>query len=246
MASKVKWFKHPEYDEFLKEFVPGHSNKEVIELFYKEFGIKLTNAMLSNRKVTLRLKNGVNDGRLKKGLTPWNKGMPYEEMKSHFSEKQLQSIQKNLFKKGMQPKNTKHIGYERITKDGVIQVKVNEQIKKNANKNFISKSYYIWQRAHHKKVPENHVVIFKDRDVLNFHPDNLLLVSRSELLLMNNLAHRGGEYNAENVEQIKTWADLKLKVSEIQKSDRECRVCGKRFKPRFKNQRTCDKCLGKM
>ena len=246
MASRVKWFEHPEYDEFLKEVVPGRPNKEVIELFYEKFGVRITDAMLANRKVTLHLKNGVNGGRFKKGFTPWNKNMPYEEMKKYYGEEQLENIQKNLFKKGYKPKNTQYIGYERLSKEGVIQVKVNEQIKKNANKNFISKAAYIWQRSHHKEVPENHVVIFKDRDVFNFHPDNLLLVSRSELLLMNNLAHRGGEYNAENIDQVKTWADLKLKVSELQKSERKCKVCGNMFKPRFKNQRTCDKCLGKM
>jgi hypothetical protein len=42
----------------------------------------------------------------------------------------------------------------------------------------------IWEKAH-GKIPRDHVVLFADGDKLNFALNNLLLVSRRELSVMN-------------------------------------------------------------
>lgn len=46
---------------------------------------------------------------------------------------------------------------------------------------------YLWEKYHKKKVPKDKVVIFVDGDNRNFEKDNLVALTRRELLLMNNL-----------------------------------------------------------
>ena len=43
---------------------------------------------------------------------------------------------------------------------------------------------YIWEHKH-GKIPKNHCVIFKDKNTLNARLDNLMLVSRAELVRLN-------------------------------------------------------------
>jgi hypothetical protein len=50
----------------------------------------------------------------------------------------------------------------------------------------------VWRKKHHViwestngPVPEGHIVIFADRNKSNFNPDNLLLVSKRERVVMN-------------------------------------------------------------
>jgi hypothetical protein len=71
------------------------------------------------------------------------------------------------------------IGEEYLNSRGYAEVKVGPG--KNAWK---SKHTLIWEAAN-GPVPEGHVVMFADGDRSNFDPDNLLLVSRAEIGLMN-------------------------------------------------------------
>lgn len=82
------------------------------------------------------------------------------------------------FEKGHTPLRYKPIGHERI-KNGHVYIKVAEPSV------YISKQRYIYEKAH-GKIPKGYVVIFKDRDKRNFDLENLMLVSQSEFLIMND------------------------------------------------------------
>lgn len=69
------------------------------------------------------------------------------------------------------------IGSERENK-GYILIKIAEP---NV---WIEKHRYIYENIH-GKVPDNYKVIFADKNKRNFNPDNLILVSDSEALIMN-------------------------------------------------------------
>lgn len=77
-----------------------------------------------------------------------------------------------------------------------------------------SKHIILWEEAN-GPVPKGHVVIFSDRNQQNVTLDNLLLISRQELAVMNK---RG--LIANNAELTKTGvaiADIYLKIGERNK-----------------------------
>ncbi len=82
------------------------------------------------------------------------------------------------FEKGHIPLRYKPIGHERV-KNGHIYIKIAEPSV------YISKQRYIYEKAY-GKIPKGYVVIFKDRNKRNFDLENLMLVSQSEFLIMND------------------------------------------------------------
>lgn len=84
---------------------------------------------------------------------------------------------KTRYKKGSKPWQYKPIGSERACR-GVVDIKIAEP------NTWKSKHTLIWENEH-GKVPKGYVVIFADSDKNNFNIDNLLLVKRNELLIMN-------------------------------------------------------------
>ena len=86
---------------------------------------------------------------------------------------------KTSFKKGSVPPNQVPIGTESITKGGYIKVKVGEPNK------WELKQRYIYEQ-HHGEIPNNCNVIFADKNIRNFDINNLVLVSKAEMLILNN------------------------------------------------------------
>lgn len=94
-------------------------------------------------------------------------------------------MRKDAFQEGNLPENTKPIGYERITKDGYVEVKVKMRPSRvDCNDNFVAKHRLIWEQLH-GPIPDDCVVIFKDGDKQNFDPDNLALVTKAQRLQMS-------------------------------------------------------------
>lgn len=109
-----------------------------------------------------------NSGSFKIGHVPWNKGL-----------KGCFGARKTSFKKGNLPHNTRAMYSERLSKEGYIEIKV------GINK-WISKHRYIWEQHYKRKVPKGKVVIFLDGNNRNFEIENLKLISRGALLILNN------------------------------------------------------------
>ena len=74
-----------------------------------------------------------------------------------------------------------------------------------------------WKAANGKrKVPKGHAVIFADGNKKNFSPDNLMLVSRGELAVMNNLGLICSRKDLTAAG--KTIADLKMAIGRRKKT----------------------------
>ena len=191
----------PEQVEFLIANVPGHSYREIIQLFQEHFGIQLTlnqiKSFIGNRKL-----NTGRTGRFKPGHVPFNKG------KKGISYKGMEATQ---FKKGHKPWNYRPIGAERITtKDGYLEVKVADPNK------WRGKHILIWEAAN-GPVPKGHVVIFGDGNKRNFDINNLLLISRAQLVRLNQ-----NKLIQNDIELTKTGiiiADIHNKIGERKKQD---------------------------
>ena len=155
---------------FLKEFVPGHSYKEIQAAFTERFGWEITRTQVSSSIKRYGLNTG-RTGRFEKGCTARNKGVP---MPKEVYEK----ASKTMFKPGHMPINHRPIGSERVNKDGYMEIKVAEPRKWRLKHNVV------WEQ-HNGTIPTGFVVIFLDGDKLNVDISNLKLISRSELLIMN-------------------------------------------------------------
>lgn len=147
--------------DFMREYTPGHSYKEIQAAFVERFGWGITLGQVSSFVKRYNLSTG-RTGRFEKGHTPPNKGM------KGFHP---QGSEKGWFKKGHTPANTRMIGEERINKDGYTEVKV-------GHNTWALKHRVIWENAN-GEIPKDCVVIFKDNDKTNITIDNLMLVKKA-------------------------------------------------------------------
>lgn len=105
----------------------------------------------------------------RKGIEPWNKGI-----KTGKTGKRTSTV----FKPGDKHPRYKPVGSERRYRNRV-------QVKTPSGR-WMSKQKYIWEQEY-GPTDKHHVVIFGDGNCENFELDNLILVSRAELGVMNKL-----------------------------------------------------------
>lgn len=156
--------------EYLKELCEqGLFNKEITEKFNKKFRQSRSERAISS----IRGKYGITTNARKvwgKGTIPWNKG-----------KKGYMGANKTSFKKGDIPATHRPVGSERIcSKDGYTYIKIAEPSQ------WELKHRVIWEK-HNGPLPDSHTIMFGDRDKRNFDINNLICVSRAQLLKFNQL-----------------------------------------------------------
>ena len=159
-----KWSE--EEKQYLASIVKGKTYKELLALMNEKFDYEFSSQQIESALRRYNLKTG-NTGQFKKYQEPWNKGL-----------KGYIGANKTSFKKGTIPPNYKPVGTERFAKDGYIEVKV-----KDPNV-WELKHRYIYKK-HHGEIPNGYNVIFADKNISNFDIDNLILVSKAEMLILN-------------------------------------------------------------
>ncbi|MBP3917449.1 HNH endonuclease signature motif containing protein [Clostridium sp.] len=156
-----------EEKEYLVSIVKGSTYKEITKQMNDKFEYNFSEEQIKGMMYRNKLTTGTG-GYFKKGFTPWNKGL-----------KGYMGANKTSFKKGTIPPNQVSIGTESIAKGGYIKVKVGEPNK------WKLKQRYIYEQ-HYGEIPKGHNVIFADRNIQNFDINNLILVSKAEMLILNN------------------------------------------------------------
>ena len=163
----------PEQLDWLRSSYPSMSQNELVVAFNKYFKTDRPAtsilACLKNHNIT-----SGRTGCFKKGQKAWNEGL-----------KGFMGANATSFKKGRQPHNTRELWSERVSKDGYIEISVPERNPHTGFKTrFKPKHVWIWEQENGPK-PKSTAIIFKDGDYRNFEIDNLILVTRSELLSLN-------------------------------------------------------------
>lgn len=188
---------------YIKKIANGTPRKIIHKKVNERFGLNLS----FHQVVGFMKRNGIRnnmDKKFKKGQKSWNKGM-----------KGLNTGgEKGWFKKGATPHNKADIGDEIVTKEGYTRIKVKNE--GTYPERFEAKHRLVWQE-HHGEIPEGHVVIFADRDVTNFDIDNLLLVRRDQLAVMNN--KRLIKDNSELTKTAAILADVILRTNKLERGD---------------------------
>ena len=189
-----------EEKQYLAEITPGRGYKEIQSMMSCKFGFDYTHHQIKGAITRNKLNTG-RTGRFEKGHATWNKGT-----------KGLTKANVTSFKKGQKPHNYKPLGSERIVKDGYCEVKVSD-----TGRRWIPKHVLIYEK-HHGKVPKGSAVIFLDGDKRNFDIDNLYLVTRSQLAMLNknSLIQKDAELTKTAINVV----DLMKKISAMEKKDK--------------------------
>jgi len=202
--------------DYIKATFPGRSAAELTNLFNKKYNTYFTTAQLASIAYRNGIKNGL-DCRIKpgerigiatefkKGQKSWNKGTK-GLCGTH------PNCQKTQFKKGASVYNQAPVGTEGVTTDGYVWVKTAEPNVRPY------KHILIWEQLH-GKIPPGHCLIFADGNKQNVVIENLILVTRAELGLLNR--HHKITGNAELTKTNLNIVRLKMATSKKVKAKRE-------------------------
>jgi len=156
-----------EQSDFIRENITGTTRKDLVELFNTHFKLEISLSQMIGFIKNNHFKSGL-DCRFKVGKISANKGM-----KAIYAERS-----KTCFKKGCIPYNQKSVGTEIVQEDGYTKVKIAEPNK------WRFKQQLIWEK-HNGIIPQGYTLVFGDRNRHNFDIDNLILVSKQQLLILN-------------------------------------------------------------
>lgn len=151
---------------------------DLTEAFNREFGTRLhenqVRAFIKNHS----MQSG-RTGRFEKGQTSWNLG-----------KRGYMGANRTSFKRGDIPHTKRRLWSERINKDGFVEISIPERNPyTGAPTRFRHKHVWLWE-YHNGQVPAGHAVVFRDSDKTNVVIENLMLVTRAELLSMNLHGYR--------------------------------------------------------
>lgn len=161
------------YLEIHENFLKKHETtprKELAKLFNAKFKTHIPYKALAQKCTKIGLVCP-NIGCFQKGNISHNKGT-----------KGLMKRNKTSFKKGNKPVNIKKVGTISVRKDKngrlYMYIKIAEPNK------WQMFHVYIWEYKY-GKIPKGHCVIFRDKNTSNTSLDNLILISKAELVKLN-------------------------------------------------------------
>lgn len=149
-------------------------------------------------------------GYFDKGHAPANKGqkMPYNANNA-----------RTQFKKGQLPHNTHYLGHERISKDGYVEISIDETNSHTGyERRYVLKHRYLWEEKN-GKLPEGMCLKCLDNNRQNTDPSNWEAIPRGMLPFLNG--HRGHNYDDSSQElkpAILSLAKLKYKKGKLLKN----------------------------
>jgi hypothetical protein len=157
------------------------------------------------------------DGRFPAGQSPWNTGK-----KRPFNANSA----KTQFQKGQLPHNTHYLGHERVSKDGYVEISIDEKNPHTGfERRYVLKHKHLWEKQH-GPVPDGMCLKCLDGDRQNTDPSNWKAIPRSALPYLGGF--RGIDYDAAEPE-VKPVV-LALAELRVRARDRKSRV-GKAVRP---------------
>jgi hypothetical protein len=233
----------PERREFLREYTPVHTEREIAEEFERRFGISVSTGVVKSGKTMLGIRSGTHGGWFRKGQVPATKGKKWADYMPPESQERCRA---NCFAKGNMPANGARIplGSERVDEDGYTWVKVAERSIKRKNDNWVMKSRLEWERIHGRPVPDGYHVVFANHDRTDFSARNLVAVGNAEWVIISRFGY--SYHDAESLDACVKLARLRKGIHAAKCAPRTCGKCGNEFNARFPKQATCDACLGRV
>ena len=136
----------------------------------KHLGLVIPPHIIAERKLA---------SRIQPGNIPINKG---KKQVDYMSAEAIERTAKTRFTKGITPHNTKYDGFERVTKDGYIEIRIAKGV-------FKLKHRVEWEKVN-GKIPNGYLIVCKNGNLQDTSPRNWELISRIE-----NMARNSGSIN---------------------------------------------------
>jgi hypothetical protein len=158
--------------------------------FSQEFGREDVSAVNLH---ALRKRKGWRTGRtgqFAKGQEPMNKGKPCLPGKGG----RHPNARKTQFRKGNTPHNTNYLGHERVSKDGYVEISIDERNPHTGyERRYVLKHRYVWEQQN-GPLPDGMFLKCLDGNKQNTDSANWELLPRATLPYLNG--HRGFDYEA--------------------------------------------------
>lgn len=146
-------------------------------------------------------------GCFEKGLVPHNKGKPHPCTR-------LPSVVRTQFKKGNLPHNTNYLGHERVSKDGYVEISIDETNPHTGfERRYVLKHRWLWEQKN-GPLPEGYALKCKG-DKLNTDPSNWDAIPRAMLPRLSGRYGRGYE---------EASAELKPTIMAVTRLEHEVRA----------------------
>lgn len=163
-------------DEWLRNLYPEKSNTVITEI------IGRTSPAVQNRAIKLGLRKTEDymecekPGCFRPGHRTWNKGASYEAGGRSAETR---------FKAGRRASNQKPVGTEVVDNYGYRKRKIRDDASLGEGyKNWKFVHVIVWEQ-HNGTLPKGHIVRFRDLDITNISPDNLVAITRGENAVIN-------------------------------------------------------------
>lgn len=164
----------------------------------KEFKTTFTEKQIRSFTRNHAIKSG-RTGQFEKGINPWNKDLKGWVAGGRSAE--------TRFKKGITPHGIRQVGDTRICSKGGHWV-----IKTKMPRTWRDRHVVEWEKVN-GKVPAGHSLWFKDNDVTNFHPSNMMLITKAQRVVINKLGM--GKAPAEYKQAAVILADITMKRTQL-------------------------------
>ena len=234
--------------DWLRWFIPGHHEREIIDAYEERFGERLTTSMVANLKHRLGVRSGTMGNRFARGHVPQNKGRTWDEM--GISPELQERMRATTFKRGQlsgiaAERNRPLLDVREEPKSGYLQIKVAPRNREYPMQNWIPLAEFEWMAANGRDWPEGHRAVFADRDNRNLDPDNIVPVPSELYAIVTAGAHGHALpwHDRESLEVAITHARLIRERRRLEMRPRTCGVCGREFEPTYPNAKTCRACL---
>ena len=192
LSSGVQRWSAEEEEYLRRRYADGHTARIAAELGRpthkvwakaKKLGLTKSDNYLRNN---CRLKPGHQLGKstqFQKGQTPPNKGLRrpgYSIGRGRMQETQFKKGERQ----GVATKLYKPIGSERLSKDGYLERKVNDDLPLQARWRAVH--LIMWEEAH-GPLPEGYAIVFKNGDKTDIRLENFEIITRAELMRRNTI-----------------------------------------------------------
>ena len=169
-----------EQQSFVRAHCKGSNYKAITALLNAEFQLNLKVQQVANFMKRKKITTGC--------PYRWKKGQPSHNKGQKVTKATYDKMTKTMFAKGNAPWNKVPIGTERRTTEGYLRVKVGEP------NQWVFKHRLVWEQ-HNGPVPKGYNIMFADQDKSNCNIENLLLISKAEQKILQNmkLVHSGTE-----------------------------------------------------
>ncbi|MES2173891.1 MAG: HNH endonuclease [Pseudomonadota bacterium] len=152
-----------------------------------------------------------------KGEVPHNKGKPCEPGKGGNHP----NARRSQFQKGQTPHNTNYLGHERVSKDGYVEISVDQTNPHTGfERRYVLKHKWLWEQVN-GPVPQGMALKCLDSDPLNVDPSNWAPLPRAVLARLNGGRFRSSlpydDASPELKPLVMVAAKLKQRISETRK-----------------------------